>query len=523
MFHKIADWRIAAAELPADAEDAEKYICGKLRRHLGLVPQDSLEYRILNKGTDSRRGIPEFVFTFEVVTCEPRPEAWDTLCTLPEMPAVDRLGEGPVVVGAGPAGLFAAYVLAAAGKKPVIFERGAPVEERVRDVEAFTADRKLDPESNLLFGEGGAGTFSDGKLYTRIRDKNASCITDIMIACGADKSIRYLKRPHLGSDRLPGIVAEIRKKIIAMGGRFFFHTRVEDLLLEDGICAGVVLADGRTVKAPAVICAHGSSARDLTRKLIQNVACELKPFQIGTRIEHPQLLIDRRQYRCQHRPATLEAAEYFVSWRNPAGKEGSGVASFCMCPGGAIVAAGAVPGQLSTNGMSNSARDGKFANACLVTTLPAERFATPEDAFVFLERLERKAFAAGGGNYDFPAQSVKSYLANMRPELSKQGSGAMFSLKPYRMKKLFPAEINAVLPAALKHFDKLMSGFTGAGTLVGIETTVSSPVRIPRDENGASPLPGFRCAGEGGGHAGGIISAACDGFKQALLLLEHGK
>lgn len=516
-YRKITDWRIAAADVPADGS-VGVFLKEKLRSLLHLSGGAEMEFRILNRGVDSRRGIPEFVYSFEVC-CGSRPPEWDELRLMPDLPSVMRLGSNPLIIGAGPAGLFAAYVLAAAGKNPLVIERGAPVEERTADIESFRNSRLLLPESNFLFGEGGAGTFSDGKLYTRIKDENASCITDIMIACGADEGIRWLKRPHLGSDRLPVIIRNLRERIISMGGRFLFHTKAEALSVQNGRCNGVFLADGTLIEAPAVLSAHGSGARDWGRVIASMIPCELKSFQIGTRIEHPQLMIDRRQYRCRQRPPALEAAEYFVNWRN---QEGPGVASFCMCPGGTVVPAVAVAGHLSTNGMSNAARDGEFANSCLITTLDGSQFADPAAAWEFLERLERKAFNAGGGNYDFPAQSVKSYLSNMRPELSA-GSGAFFPLRPYRMKKIYPACFNEVLPQALRHFDKLMPGFIGAGTLIGIETTVSSPVRIPRNENGASPLPGFRSAGEGSGHAGGIISAACDGFKQAVAMLAEGK
>jgi uncharacterized FAD-dependent dehydrogenase len=515
---RVDNLQVRVTDLPFDAPEAEPLLKPHIATFCGIPEKDILDYEVAAKSIDGRRKPPSLIYSLHVELTNgasphfakvPEPEPF-------RMPENQNRLTHPIVVGSGPAGLLAGWLLAAAGCRPLILDRGFDVATRAADIARFRAGRVLNPESNYLLGEGGAGTFSDGKLYTRTRDPNIRLVLETFVRCGAPPEILYLKRPHIGSDRLPGMIAGIRREIEEMGGTFRFGCGVRSILMRGGRCTGVITLSGEEIEAPAVLVGHGLGGRDLTRELVRmGLEMQLKGFQVGCRIEHPQELIDRNQFGLRKRPAFLGAAEYnFVS--HPPNRKG--ISTFCMCPGGEIVPSTTFPGRLSTNGMSPYHRDGEFANSCLISTMEPDGFATPEQAFEFLAGLETRAFELGGGDYTAPAQSAAGFVRG-EAKLTGAGTSYCFGLKAAPLNQLFPKQESAALSAALLHFEKICPGFMNRGTLVGVETYVSSPVRFLRNEHGESSLPGLFLAGEGAGAAGGIMSAAADGLKVATGML----
>ncbi len=494
-----------------------------IAKHLSVLPDDILSYRIIRRSIDARKKPQVFLLYRLHVSlrdsaiprnCAAEPHPAETYVP-PE--AANRLTH-PLVVGTGPAGLFAALILAEAGCRPILLDRGCDVAARKQDIETFFRTRQVNPDSNFLYGEGGAGTWSDGKLFTRIRDPRIRFVLETFVQHGAQKEILYYAHPHIGSDRLPQVIAGIRQQIIELGGTVLWGKQVKELLLKNGSCAGVRLTDGETLEAPSTLIAAGHSARDLILALVrQGVRYTMKGFQTGVRIEHPQYLIDKLQFGGSF-PA-LGAAEYNICDPGP---NGAGTTSFCMCPGGEVIPAVSRSGFLCTNGMSNAARSGKYANSALVTTLPAETFASPEEAFRFLEASERNIFLSGGSDYTAPAQNAADFLAGRK---TKKFSGTSYrmGLVSGRLDELLPPPLCRALFRALPRFERKMPGFLSNGLMIGIETGVSSPVRFLRDpETLSSSIPGLRLAGEGGGTAGGITSAAVDGILAAEQMLQRG-
>ncbi len=434
--------------------------------------------------------------------------------------APDDLGERPLVVGFGPCGIFAALVLAQMGFKPIVLERGRAVRERTQDTWGLWRKHVLNPESNVQFGEGGAGTFSDGKLYSQIKDPRhlgRKVLTEFVKA-GAPAEILYVSKPHIGTFRLVGMVETMRHEIESLGGEIRFRQRVTDVLIEDGRIGGVVLADGEIVRSHHVVLALGHSARDTFEMLhARGVYMEAKPFSIGFRIEHPQSLIDRARLGPNAGNPLLGAADYKLVHH---AKNGRAVYSFCMCPGGTVVAATSEPGRVVTNGMSQYSRNERNANAGIVVGItPADFPGDDPLAGIRLQReLESRAFTLGGGNYDAPAQRVGDFLAG-RP--TTQLGSVEPSYKPgVRLTDLataLPPYAIEAIREALPAFDKQINGFAmDDAVLTGVETRTSSPVRITRGDDFQSlNVKGLYPAGEGAGYAGGILSAGVDGIKVA--------
>ena len=430
----------------------------------------------------------------------------------------------PVVVGFGPAGMFAALVLALAGLKPIVLERGEPAPQRREKVEAFWNGGSLDPESNVQFGEGGAGTFSDGKLHTGTKNERGRWILEQLVKAGAQEEILYDAKPHVGTDVLFTVVQKLRERIIALGGEVRFGAKLTGLQTSGGAICGAEYVQGgeaKTLPCERLILAIGHSARDTFRALhAQGVPMEPKPFSMGVRIEHRQTDIDRAQYGMEH-GGVLPPADYKLSCHLP---DGSSAYTFCMCPGGYVVAAASQEGAVATNGMSCSGRDGENANAALLVTLQPEDFPEPGvfGGMHWQEKIEKQAFALGGGTYAAPAQTVGDFLAH-RPS---QTLGAVTptyrpSVTPCDLHALYPDRITKTLEQAIVTLDCSLRGFAAPdAVMTAPETRSSSPVRIVRGEDRQSALRGLYPCGEGAGYAGGILSAAVDGMLCAEAIID---
>jgi uncharacterized FAD-dependent dehydrogenase len=437
------------------------------------------------------------------------------------VPGTAKLCGRPVVAGFGPAGMFAGLVLARLGYRPLIVERGEDVDTRVKRVQGFWHGGTLDTESNVQFGEGGAGTFSDGKLTTRINDLRCETVLQELVAHGAPPEVLRLAKPHIGTDRLRGVVRAIREEIVRCGGEVRFGAKLEGLRVRSGRLEAVGVG-GAWLPAGALILAVGHSARDTFQMLLDSgVMLVPKPFSAGVRIEHLQSEIDRGLYGPLAGHPRLPKGEYQLSYRSG----GRAVYTFCMCPGGTVVAAASEAGGVVTNGMSLHARDGVNANAALVVAVSPEDFGHgPLDGVHFQRTLEQAAFTAGGSNYRAPVQTVGDFL---------QGGGQYregpvapsypVGVTPCRLDRLLPGFISEMLTAGLQTFGRKLPGYAAPdAVLTGVETRTSSPVRIPRDENcEASGIRGLYPCGEGAGYAGGIVSASVDGLRCAEAVVAE--
>ncbi len=459
----------------------------------------------------------------------PAGQAWQ-----PAQKAVTRAPE-VLIVGSGPAGLFAAMRLLELGYRPVILERGKDVRARRRDLAAINRQGVVNPESNYCFGEGGAGTYSDGKLYTRAKKRgNVQRILEILHYHGAPADILTDAHPHIGTNKLPKVVAAIREYIVAMGGVIQFNCRVTSLLVQDGAIAGVATTTG-TYKAPAVILATGHSARDVYEWLHRHhYSLVAKPFALGVRVEHPQALIDSIQYHCPVRDPYLPAAAYSLVTQVDYHRRSTGVFSFCMCPGGFIVPAATAPGEVVVNGMSPSRRNSRFANSGVVVALDDREIGraygdSPLRYMYFQQALEQKAFAMGGATLAAPAQRLADFVdkkvSSTLPETSYQPG-----VQPADMYDLLPANIALRLRQAFKVFGRKMPGYlTNEAVMLGVESRTSAPVRLPRHKHTCEydGITGLYPCGEGAGYAGGIVSAALDGERcaewAAQLYRSQGK
>ncbi len=489
---------------PAEAAQPERVRAAVERKLRRPAP----EFRIVRRSLDARKGSPMVVLAVEV-----GPDAHPPPRELPGLKAVHG-GEPILVVGAGPAGYFAALELLFLGRRPIVLERGKDARARRYDLRAIMQEGVVHPHSNYCFGEGGAGTYSDGKLYTRATKRGDVARTlRLLVEHGAREDILVDAHPHIGSNKLPGVVERLRETLLAHGAEIRFDTPVTDLWLEGGTLKGVVAGDER-IEGAAVILATGHSARDIFELLVRRgLTVEAKPFALGFRVEHPQALIDAIQYRQQPRDPALPAASYGVTCQ----AEGRGVYSFCMCPGGLIVPAATAPGEIVVNGMSMSGRNSRYANSGVVVELRAEDLDPgPLGGVSVQARLEQRAFEWGEGQRA-PAQRLEDYLAR-RASQDLPSSSYVPGLVSAPLHEFLPPELAASLRGGLETFGQRLKGYrTNEAVLVAVESRTSSPVRIPRDgEDLHHPqLDNLYPCGEGAGYAGGIMSAALDGQRVA--------
>ena len=428
--------------------------------------------------------------------------------------------KSPIIVGAGPAGLFAALTFAKNGIKPIVIEQGKCVEDRKKDVEEFLATGKLNINSNVQFGEGGAGTFSDGKLTSGIHNPICKVVLNEFYNFGAPEQILYINKPHIGTDNLIEIIKNMRNKIIDMGGTFLFNEKVVDFDFEDGKVKAVICSSGKRIESDAVILAIGHSARSTFERLYQKgVNMERKNFSVGVRIEHKQSMINHSQYGNKTK-LKLPPAEYKLAYHG----ENRSCYTFCMCPGGVVMASSSEEGTIVTNGMSKFARDGENANSAVLVNISPDDFEgdSPLEGMYFQKKLEGLAFKLGGSNYYAPIQRYEDFKNN-------QKSTYIGEIKPSYKPGVTLANLNEILPdfickaliEGIDSFGKSIKGFDNPDSiLTGVETRSSSPVQITRNENKESNIQGLYPCGEGAGYAGGIMSAAVDGIKCAIAILE---
>lgn len=430
----------------------------------------------------------------------------------------------PIIIGAGPAGLFAGLILVQNGIKPIILERGKKVEERILDVEKFANKREFDVNSNIQFGEGGAGTFSDGKLNTGNSPSIYSRkVLEEFVKFGAPKEILYIAKPHIGTDNLVKIVKNMREYIIQNGGQVLFNTKVTDFVIDNSQIRGVICEDGKKIDTDTVILAIGHSARD-TFKKIYELGIEIKPknFAVGARIEHLQKDINLAQYGDKTK-LDLPVADYKLVYH---AKNGRTCYTFCMCPGGKVIASNSENGTVVTNGMSNFSRDGENANSALLVNVCVEDYYknSPLDGIYFQKEIEKKAFELGGKNYNAPSQKVGDFLENKKTnDFGKVKPTYFPGVTGANLNEILPKFITDTMKEAIIELDKKLHGFADKDAiLTGVETRSSSPVQITRDKDSLNSvnINGLYPCGEGAGYAGGIMTAAIDGIKCAIKILE---
>ncbi len=509
----IQDLQLAL--LPADAAD-DASIRRFIALELDLAPDRISGFHINKRSIDARSRQAKFILQVTVFIDEP------VQPLIPFDPQLQNVSNKPsvLIAGAGPAGLFAALRLISLGLKPVIIERGKDVRSRRRDLAAMNKEGVVNPESNYCFGEGGAGTYSDGKLYTRATKRgDVKRILQLFVHFGADPRILYEAHPHIGTNKLPHIITAMRQQIVECGGEVHFDTKLTGIVLEGDRFSGIVVNDNTTIRAKSLILATGHSARDIFKLLQEKgIAIESKPFALGVRIEHPQHLIDQAQYRCEVRDPFLPPASYsLVSQQG-----GKGVFSFCMCPGGIIAPAATAPGEIVVNGWSPSKRNNPFANSGTVVTVDQNDFSDfgfegPLAGLQFQQMVEQKAYEAGGGKLVAPAQRLVDFVDGKRSSTLPECS-YLPGIRSVQLREVLPLIVWQPLQHAIRDFGKKMRGyFTNEAVLVATESRTSSPVRIPRDKTSFQhpQIKGlFPCA-EGAGYAGGIVSAAIDGENSA--------
>jgi len=502
--------------IPVDSEQNLPISVAKQLKYSANVP---IVITILRRAIDTRKkNYPFFVYTLEIES-EIKLSHHPDLLPLPETitdiyPEIPVMNSRPIIVGMGPAGLFCALAMVEKGLKPILFDRGDRLSTRAATVGEFWKKGILNPESNVQFGEGGAGAFSDGKLTSRSHNYLIQRVNSLLIRFGAPDSIAWEALPHLGTDGIRSVVARIRDFLISNGCEFHYNCRMEDLIVKDGRLSEVKI-NGTSYQPETLVLAIGNAARDTFRLLAdRKIMLEPKPFSVGFRISHPQDWINHTIYGGDKWASRLGAASY----RLTSGKSGKGTYSFCMCPGGFVIAAASEKDSIVTNGMSWSTRDGTHGNSAIVTLVDSYDYgASLFDGMLWQARIEHQAFVAG---YAAPFQRTKDYLSNA---LSAEATiPCLFpEIKAVNLNGLFSDDINKALKSAIKHFDHIMPGFISEGILIAPETRTSSPLRILRDKGNLNCMnvTNLFAIGEGAGYAGGIISSAADGYKIGSLFI----
>ncbi len=528
---------IRISQIKLDVKEDLRVIPKKIAKQLRLSTEDILDYVIYKESIDARRGRVKKVYTvdFKVQNENKLLSKYKQLSRTPDLAykpvkgGEKQLGHHPVIVGFGPAGIFAALILAEAGYKPIVFERGQAVDDRTASVELFWKTGALNTESNVQFGEGGAGTFSDGKLTTRIKDPRCRKVLSELVKAGAPEEILYKNKPHVGTDKLKPTVKNIRERIKALGGEIHFSKKVEKVETDCGRVSAVVLSNGQRITTDVVIMAMGHSSRDTFEMLLDiGVDMQAKPFAVGVRIEHPQQMIDQVQYSQPQRPEGLGAAEYRLTHQTTGGR---GVYTFCMCPGGHVVASASEAGHLVVNGMSEYARDAHNANSALLVSVTPEDYPDqgPLSGMYFQRELERRAFEAGGSGYAAPVQFVGDFLNGERTHMQTLGAVCPSyepSVTGADFKEIFPEFMIEALKEGILAMDGKLKGFAREdAVLTAIESRSSSPLRMHRDEKNfeSISIKGLYPCGEGAGYAGGIMSSAVDGIKVAETIIDQYK
>lgn len=518
-----------APDRDSERQALQNYILEKLN----IDANELVSFKIFKKSIDARKKREiYFIYTVDIVIKNENMilnrENHKDISKSPDLsrkrlqPGNKKIYHRPVIIGMGPAGLFAGLILSRYGYKPIILERGEDVDSRTKKINRFWDTGLLAPNSNVQFGEGGAGTFSDGKLTTLINDDRCLVVLEEFIQAGAPEDILYKSKPHIGTDFLRTTVKNIRKEIIAHGGEVRFNARVTDFIIKDGKISELIINNDEIIQCQSVMLAIGHSARDTFEVLHKKgVDISQKPFSIGVRIEHPQDFIDKAQYGDWAGHPGLGAADYKLAYH---GKNGRSAYTFCMCPGGLVVSAASEEDHLVTNGMSEYKRDGENANSALLVGVTPSDFGSehPLAGIEFQRRWEQLAFKQGGESYKAPAQLTKDFFAD-RP--SSQWGSVKPTYKPgvvpTELKNCLPSYVIETLKEAILYFDTRIKGFAmPESILTGVETRSSSPVRINRDINYLSNIEGLYPVGEGAGYSGGIMSSAVDGIKAAEKIIE---